>query len=71
MDAVEPLTALRKLSQDFPRYAHKLVTSWEPGTDEDVLQELLEIQTSYTEGGRDYVWLNGMQLKPTDMQPFT
>lgn len=70
MNSPSPLTALRKLSQDFPRYAHRLVTNWEPESDEDVLQELLEIQTSYIEEGRNYAWLNGMQLKGTDMQPF-
>lgn len=35
------------------------------------MQELLEIQSTYIEEGRNYVWLNGMQLKSADMQPFT
>lgn len=71
MSSALPLTALKKLSQDFPRYAHKLVTSWETETDEEVHQEVMEIQTSYIEEGRNYAWLNGMQLKSADMQPFT
>lgn len=64
-----PLADIRKLSQDFPKYAYRLATSWVPSVNESLRAELEENNERYVEGGRSLVWLNGLPLTAEEVKP--
>lgn len=62
-----PLEALTRLSQDFPKYA-KSVSAIE--LDKDFEQEIMDNQASFLRGGSNAVWLNGKGLEFHQVDPF-
>ena len=64
------LNTLKRLSQDFPKYAHRLVTSWIPSINESIREEIEAVQRRFVEGGRNVMWLNGLLLREQDFRPF-
>lgn len=65
-----PLRTLKRLSQDFPRFAHKLATKWVPALNSSIADETRANQAQFVEGGRNVAWLNGMLLRDEDLKPF-
>lgn len=67
--SANPLISLRRLSQDFPKYAHRLTTQWVPSVNESLRAELEGNNAQFVEGGRSLVWLNGLPLTLDEMKP--
>ncbi|WAR62210.1 hypothetical protein PtB15_14B305 [Puccinia triticina] len=65
LSSPSPLSALRRLTEDFPLIAHTLANEWVPGR---ISRELrLELKENMAEGippGQSVVWMNGLQLSP-------
>jgi len=57
--------------QNFPKYAHQLVSDWVPSVSEEVAQALLEQRNEKIQPGQNAVWLNGLLLTERDMEPFS
>jgi UDP-glucose:glycoprotein glucosyltransferase len=70
LTSASPLRTLRRLSQDFPRFAYKLVTEWEPALNSSIADETRANQAQYIEGGRNVAWLNGMPMRDEELKPF-
>lgn len=66
-DAEEPLSALKHLTQNFPKYAASLARR--VSVDKEVLQET-ELNLLQTHPGVNSLWLNGLQVMERDMNPF-
>lgn len=66
-DAEEPLSILKQLSQNFPRYATPLAR--QVTVDEELAEEV-ESNQAIARGGTSVAWLNGVQLTEKDMNPF-
>lgn len=66
-DAEEPLSILKQLSQNFPRYATSLARQV---TVDAELAEEVENNQAIARGGTSVAWLNGVQLTEKDMNPF-
>ena len=66
-DAEEPLSILKQLSQNFPRYAGALARQ---GSVDAALAEEVENNQAVVRGGLNIAWLNGVQLTEKDMTPF-
>lgn len=67
-DTQDPMSALIKLSQDFPKYAAALSADALSPQD-PVLQELQANREIY-DSGTNAVWLNGLALSAKQMDPF-
>lgn len=67
-----PLQTLVRLAQDFPKHAHKLVTQLVPDDeiDEELLSEISRNQLTKIEGGKNAIWINGLLLEESDVDPF-
>ncbi|GAA99373.1 glycosyltransferase family 24 protein [Mixia osmundae IAM 14324] len=65
-----PLDTSVRLSQDFPKLAYQLATEWEDELDDKLARELSNAQARQIEGGRNAVWINGLLLEETEMDPF-
>lgn len=59
-----PLSALRVLSEDFPRHAYNLVKSWVPGEiDVDLERELMKnAAEGIIQPGQSAIWINGLDI---------
>ncbi|KAI0948225.1 hypothetical protein AcW1_009797 [Taiwanofungus camphoratus] len=66
-NAEEPLSTLKQLSQNFPKYATSLARR--VTIDPDLLDEVEENQIK-AQGGASVAWLNGMVIHERDMNPF-
>ncbi|CAH7673649.1 UDP-glucose:glycoprotein glucosyltransferase-domain-containing protein [Phakopsora pachyrhizi] len=63
LSSEKPLSALRELTENFPKHAHSLVTDWVPGSIDVELKDELELNLE--EGykpGRSSVWINGLEI---------
>lgn len=66
-DAADPLSILKQLSQNFPRYATALAR--QVAVDAALAEEAADNQ-AVVRGGLNVAWLNGVQLAEKDMNPF-
>lgn len=71
MHSANPLQTLRRLTGDFPKYAHSLATSWVTAVSPGIISELKETQSTIIDGGRNLFIMNGQQLQEADLKPFT
>lgn len=66
-DAEEPLSVLKQISQNFPKYATLLARR--VTVDPELVKELDRNQIK-AQGGVSMAWLNGVVVPETDMNPF-
>ncbi|KAI7940320.1 hypothetical protein MJO28_013972 [Puccinia striiformis f. sp. tritici] len=63
LSSPSPLSALRKLTEDFPLVAHTLVNEWVPGRISTELRlELKENMANSIPPGQSVIWMNGLQI---------
>ncbi|KZT07030.1 glycosyltransferase family 24 protein [Laetiporus sulphureus 93-53] len=66
-DAEDPLSTMKQLSQNFPKYATSLARRV---TVDDNLSEEVENNQIRAPGGANVAWLNGVTLHERDLTPF-
>ncbi len=67
-DSEEPLAALRRLAQDFPKYATTIARRV---TVQTGLEEEVQSNHAKAQPGVNMVWLNGLVVPESDMNPFS
>lgn len=67
LNATNPLAMLKHVSQDFPKYA--LALGRKPQYTASLLEELSANQHRVS-SGLSMLWLNGMVVPETDLNPF-
>lgn len=67
MNSPEPLDALMHLSQNFPKYATSVARRVE--IESGLLAEL-EFNSAKASPGANMVWLNGLVVQDTDINPY-
>lgn len=67
LNASNPLSVLKRVSQDFPKYA--LALGRKPKYTVELYEELASNQQRVG-GGVSMLWLNGMIVQETDLNPF-
>ncbi|KAG8905722.1 hypothetical protein FRC01_008250, partial [Tulasnella sp. 417] len=68
LESSDPLTTLKQLSQNFPKYATSISHRVNP-LNESIVVALGENMRK-VQSGANMVWMNGRPLQPTDMNPF-
>lgn len=67
-DSRSALTALEQLSQNFPKYASSVARRVSP---KQGLKEEIEKNARIAQPGLSAVWLNGLQLQDTQINPLS
>ncbi|MBW0461395.1 hypothetical protein O181_001110 [Austropuccinia psidii MF-1] len=63
LSSPNPLSTLRDLSENFPKYANTLVSDWIPGKiSHDLREEIESDEQSDISPGASSVWMNGLEL---------
>jgi UDP-glucose:glycoprotein glucosyltransferase len=62
------LTALEQLSQNFPKYALSVARRVDPKQE---LKEEIEKNARIAQPGVNAIWLNGLQLQDTQINPLS
>ena len=67
-DSEEPLATLRQLAQNFPKYATAIARRVTVKTE---LEEEVQSNHAKAQPGANMVWLNGLVVPESDMNPFS
>jgi UDP-glucose:glycoprotein glucosyltransferase len=68
MTSKDPLSTLSQLSQDFPKYAHKISTV---NLNDDLTNEIISNQRRFVKAGANAMWINGRKLEDDEINPFS
>ncbi|CAO3590292.1 unnamed protein product [Absidia cylindrospora] len=68
MASKDPLATLTQLSQDFPKYAHKISTV---KLKDDLTNEIISNQRRFVKAGANALWINGRKLEDNEINPFS
>ncbi|KAI8343874.1 UDP-glucose:glycoprotein glucosyltransferase-domain-containing protein [Chlamydoabsidia padenii] len=68
MTSKDPLSTLAQLSQDFPKYAHKISTV---ALNDDMVNEIISNQQRFVQAGVNAMWINGRKLEDDEINPFS
>ncbi|KAJ1311851.1 hypothetical protein OPQ81_010312 [Rhizoctonia solani] len=77
MSSEDPLKALSHLSQNFPKHAVSVARRWDPGRTEELkakhesVEAEVQANMHMVAGAGNMVWLNGVALPESDMNPFS
>jgi UDP-glucose:glycoprotein glucosyltransferase len=68
LDSENPLSTLKLLSQDFPKYANSLT---DVSINETLRHEIASNQAFGVQPGVNAMWLNGLSIDPDQIDPFS
>jgi UDP-glucose:glycoprotein glucosyltransferase len=67
MASNDPLSTLAQLSQDFPKYAHRIS---KVALNEDMVNEITGNQRRLVKAGANAMWINGRKLEDDEINAF-